>query len=660
MIQLKDIKKTYKLGKVKLEVLKRISLKIAKGEFVAIMGSSGSGKTTLLNILGCLDKSDSGTYTLEGISINQLRDNKLTRIRNQKIGFIFQNYNLLARTSAIKNVELPMIYGNFTNRNKRAQEAISIVGLEGRIYHKPNELSGGEQQRIAIARALINNPSIILADEPTGNLDTRTGKEIMGILQDLNRKGVTVVMVTHDSNIARYASRIIHITDGQILNDQQIKSFTEDVSSSPDLPSAANQKEGRLRSFLGSPLLTGRKFNLFKIGENIRMGISCLLSNKMRTSLTMLGLVIGVASVISMIAIGHGAYRRALEIISDFGPNVIFLRKERNSKIEFFMSDVKDIIEKCPSVEIAIPGRTELGDGITTSYKGKHHTAFVAGTLPEWPYVRNSPIVKGEMFTDDDVLNANKVAVIGHTVIEKLFGDRDPLGEFITVRNVKVKVIGIYQKKEKFGMRDRNNAILLPLRTAQKRIFGSKKVDFISVLAVSTEKIKNAVEEVESVIRERHNIVSEESKKSFRVMSQDMYITMAEKSTQTFTNLLAIIAAISLIVGCIGIMNIMLVSVTERTREIGIRKALGAKRGDILGQIISETLIMCFAGGVIGVLAGVISAHAINESTKWVTVITLDSIILSFIFACIVGLLSAFYPSLKAAMLNPVEALRYE
>lgn len=657
MIELKDIKKTYKLGKVELQVLKGISLKIKKGEFIAIMGPSGSGKTTLMNILGCLDQPDQGTYALEGINIEHLNDNQLAQVRNQKIGFVFQNYNLLARTSAERNVELPMIYGNVPDREMRAREVLSIVGLQDRIQHKPNELSGGQQQRIAIARALINSPSIILADEPTGNLDTQSGKEIMSILQDLNRRGVTIVMVTHDTTVAQYASRIIQITDGTVISDQQIKSYKADIGSIPDFASADGQKQHQLKSFLEQTVSKRGNFSTFKIGENIRMGLSCLLSNRMRTLLTMLGLVIGVASVISMIAIGQGAYLRALEIISDFGPNVMFLQKEKDSKIEFLMSDVKDIMERCPSVEIAIP---ESGDDTTTSYKEKHHTAFVTGTFPEWPSVRNSPIVKGKMFTDDDVLNANKVAVIGHTVIEKLFGDRDPLGEFIAVKNAKVEVIGIYEKKERFGLQDRNNAILVPLSTAQKRLFGKKNLNFITILAVSTDKIKDAIEEIESLMRERYNIPPEKDKTGFKIVSQDIYIDMAEKSTQTFTNLLAAIAAISLIVGCIGIMNIMLVSVTERTREIGIRKALGAKRIDILGQIILETLLLCLVGGVIGVLTGIASAHIINKATEWVTIITLDSIMVSFVFACLVGLLSAVYPSLKAAGLNPVEALRYE
>lgn len=657
MIELKDIKKTYKLGKVELQVLRGISLKIKEGEFVAIMGPSGSGKTTLMNILGCLDQPVQGTYTLEGITINNLEDNKLAQVRNQKIGFVFQNYNLLARTSAERNVELPMIYGNVSNRKTRTREVLSIVGLQERIQHKPNELSGGQQQRIAIARALINGPSIILADEPTGNLDTQSGKEIMNILQDLNRRGVTILMVTHDTTVAQHASRIIQISDGSILTDQQTGSLKKDAGSISSSTSVGKQKQNQLKSFLEQPMPKRRNLSFFKIGENIRMGISCLLSNKMRTMLTMLGLVIGVASVISMIAIGRGAYRRALEIISDFGPNVMYLKKTKDSKIDFFMSDIKDIQEMCPSVELATP---ESGADTTVSYKDKHHTAFVAGTLPEWPYVTNSPIVKGEMLTYNDVSNANKVAVIGHTVVEKLFGDSDPLGEFITVKKAKVKVIGIYEKKEEFGMGDRNNTILLPLPTAQKRIFGTKKLKYMYILAVSTEKINKAVEEIESVIEKRHNIPPEKENKGFKIISQGMYIETAEKSTQTFTNLLAVIAAISLIVGCIGIMNIMLVSVTERTREIGIRKALGAKRIDILGQIITETLVMCLVGGVIGVLTGIISAQIINKATEWVTVITLDSIMLSFIFACIVGLLSAVYPSLKAARLNPVEALRYE
>jgi len=226
MIELENVTKVYQMGKVEVPALRGITLNIERGEMLAIIGASGSGKSTLMNIIGCLDKPTLGTYLLEGSDVNRLNDNKLAEIRSKKLGFVFQEYNLLSRASAVANVELPLIYGNGRNRRKRALEALERVGLAGRSNHKPTELSGGEQQRVAIARALVNNPDIILADEPTGNLDSATTDQIIALFRQLNQEGITVVLVTHEMDIAEQTRRIIRLYDGKVVSDEKVTQTT--------------------------------------------------------------------------------------------------------------------------------------------------------------------------------------------------------------------------------------------------------------------------------------------------------------------------------------------------------------------------------------------------------------------------------------------------
>ena len=219
MIDVENLSKIYELGGQKVPALKGVSFRIQKGEFVAIMGQSGSGKSTLMNLLGCLDLPSSGTYHLDDIDVSTLNSDQLAEVRNRRIGFVFQSFNLLPRSSALENTELPLLYSGTSDSESRARESLAKVGLDTRVHHKPNELSGGERQRVAIARAIVNNPSIILADEPTGNLDSKTGEEIMSIFSQLNREGTTLILVTHEQHIAKYARRVIHMQDGSILSD---------------------------------------------------------------------------------------------------------------------------------------------------------------------------------------------------------------------------------------------------------------------------------------------------------------------------------------------------------------------------------------------------------------------------------------------------------
>ncbi|MDH5684179.1 MAG: ATP-binding cassette domain-containing protein, partial [candidate division WOR-3 bacterium] len=413
MIELKNINKTYKMGDINVPALKNASFKINDGEFVAIMGPSGSGKSTLLNILGCLDVPTKGDYLIDDINVSEFSDSQLARIRNEKIGFVFQSYNLLPRMTAVSNVELPLIYsGNHANRKEMAINALRAVNLEDRANHRPRELSGGEQQRVAIARALTNEPSILLADEPTGNLDSKSGKEIMSTLTELNKKGITIVMVTHDNSVAAHAQRIIRLKDGEIVEDQRVSGQAEtDETSIP----ARNEKKKR-------------KFSIIELKESVTMAVSSIFSNKLRSFLTMLGIIVGVGAVITMIAIGQGASAQITQRIRQMGANLIMVQQFRRmmgggSITPLSYGDAKAIAEQCPSVARVDATYHSHSQAV---YGNMNTDTEVNGVTPNFPGIRNFPVERGSFFTEDDNKLMRRVAVLGKSVVKNLFGEEEP------------------------------------------------------------------------------------------------------------------------------------------------------------------------------------------------------------------------------------------
>ncbi len=653
MLELRNISKIYRIGKIELQALKNISFRVDDGEFIAIMGPSGSGKSTLLNILGCLDVASQGKYFIDGIEVSEFLDAQLAQIRNEKIGFVFQNYNLLPRLTALGNVELPLIYsGNHAQRKEMAYEALRQVNLEHRCHHRPLELSGGEQQRVAIARALANQPSVIFADEPTGNLDSKSGKEIMAILSDLNKKGITIVIVTHDDSVAAYARRIIRLKDGEVVSDEQLTDKNNILTE----PSFTDQTKV-------SQFKRKRKFTLAEIKESIAMAMASIFANKLRSFLTMLGIIVGVSAVITMIAIGQGASSQVTQRIKQMGANLIMVHQFRRmigggSAMPLVFADAKAIAEQCPSVARV---DATFRRNVQVVYGNQNLNTEVSGTTPNFPFIRNFPVERGSYFTEEDNKLMRRVAVLGKTVVEKLFGDKDPIGEYIKIRRNVFQVIGVMGKKGSSGWRDEDNVIFVPLRTAQKRLYGLDRdqVTEINVEAKSEKLVAKAAEEITNLLRERHRIRPGQED-DFNVRSQAEILSTAQETSRTFTLLLAGIAIVSLIVGGIGIMNIMFVSVTERTKEIGIRKAIGAQKIDILGQFLIEAVIVSLCGGVIGIILGIGASKITSQLAGWPTVITPTSIFLSFLFAFAVGFFFGVYPARKASMLNPIEALRYE
>ena len=640
------------MGDVFVPALKNATLKIEDGEFIAIMGPSGSGKSTLLNVLGCLDILTNGQYLIDGIDISEFTDSQLAQIRNEKIGFVFQSYNLLPRMTALSNVELALIYsGDHNDRHAKALNSLKTVNLDERAKHRPKEMSGGEQQRVAIARALANEPSIILADEPTGNLDSKSGKEIMSVLTELHNKGITIIMVTHDNTVASYAHRIIRLKDGEIVEDQKTSEHAETVNIS--VLTNNNKKK--------------RRFTIAEIRESAIMSVSSIFSNKLRSFLTMLGIIVGVSAVITMIAIGQGASVQITQRIKQMGANLLMVRpgaaehggvrSSAGSRTSLTYEDAQAIASDAQFVDKVDANFSRNGQVV---YGNKNTNTSINGVTSNFPAVRNFPVERGVFITEDDNQFMRRVAVLGKTVVTNLFGNEDPIGQYIKINRNIFQVIGVMSTKGSAGgFRDEDDVIFIPLKTAQKRLFGVDYVSTINIEAKSQDVMDKATSEITDLLRDKHNIRQGQDD-DFNIRSQAEILTTVQDTSKTFTILLASIAIISLLVGGIGIMNIMFVSVTERTREIGIRKAIGAQKWDILGQFLIESVIVSLSGGIIGVVLGILASKLTSQFAGWPTVITPVAVLLSFSFAVIVGLTFGFYPARKAALLNPIDALRYE
>ncbi len=651
MIELKNCSKIYELGEVGVAALKNASLRIEDGEFVAIMGPSGSGKSTLLNVLGCLDVLTGGEYLIDGTDVSQFSDSQLAQLRNDKFGFIFQNYNLLPRLTALSNVELSLIYsGDHNDRRTKAFNSLKMVNLESRAKHHPKELSGGEQQRVAIARALANEPSVILADEPTGNLDSKSGKEIMTILTELNNKGITIIMVTHDNTVASYAHRIIRLNDGEIVEDKK----TSEMSNVEHLQVRVNNDKKK------------RRFTITEMKESVVMAVSSIFSNKLRSFLTMLGIIVGVAAVITMIAIGQGASVQITKRISQMGANLLQVRpgsfssggvrSAAGSRTSLKYDDAQAIASQSQYINKVDADFSRYAQVV---YGSENTNTQINGVTSNYPEIRNFPVETGSFITDDDNRFMRRVAVLGKTVDSTLFGTENPIGQYIKINRNTFQVVGIMSRKGSGGFMDENDVIFVPLFTAQKRLFGVDYVSVINVEAKSQQVMDQASDEITSILRERHKI-NNPVDDDFNIMSQSDILSTVKETSKTFTVLLAGIAIVSLIVGGIGIMNIMFVSVTERTKEIGIRKAIGAQKWDILGQFLIESVIVSLSGGLIGIAFGILASRLTSQFAHWSTVITPSSVLLSFFFAFAVGFFFGFYPARKAALLNPIDALRYE
>jgi macrolide transport system ATP-binding/permease protein len=651
MIELNNINKTYRTGKIEVKALQNVSLKIIPGEFIAIIGPSGSGKSTLLHLLGFLDKPDSGSYCLNDKEISNFTDDELALLRNQIAGFVFQQFYLLPRMTALENVELPLIYAGKKKSMRKAKEKIEEVGLTHRESHRPNELSGGEQQRIAIARSLVNEPLIILADEPTGNLDTKTEEEIISIFKRLNEKGQTIIMVTHEKDIARHAKRIIEMRDGKIIDDKTIdKKFA--FSSEKTIP--LDDILIRSRSVLGTA----------KFMDHLHQALNAIVTHKMRSFLSMLGILIGVSAVITMLALGEGAKQSMSESLTSLGTNLLTIRPgarhmggvflEAGATTRFTLEDA-ETIAKLPLVKRVSPYVTGRGQLV---YSNKNWNTQIMGVGVNYAQMRSSVPIAGRFFTKTELIGRQKVALLGLTVVDNLFENKNPIGATVKINRINFRVIGILPKKGSSFHGDQDDMVIIPVTTAMYRLLGREYVDSIDAEIKQTDLMEKAKDSISNLIIKRHRI-NETDQTSFTIRNMAEIQEILESTTQTMTILLGFIAAISLLVGGIGIMNIMLVSVTERTKEIGLRKAIGARNKDVMMQFLVESVVMTLSGGIIGITFGVGAAVLLSIFVGWATKVSLYSVIIITAFSIGVGIAFGLWPAKQASKLDPIQALRY-
>jgi len=638
LIELAGITRSFGSGELCTQVLRGIDLTIYPGEFVAIVGASGSGKSTLMNILGCLDRPTSGTYRFMGRDVAGFDRDELARMRRETFGFVFQSYNLLKGASARENVEVPAVYSGMPplERHARAEQLLTSLGLGERITYRPGQLSGGQQQRVSIARALMNGGRIILADEPTGALDSKSGEDVMKLLTQLSAEGHTIILITHSHEVAAMARRVIVIRDGRVTSDPG--------PSRPDGPEP---------DF--SPHID-RSSPMTDVTEATRTALRALRANIFRSALTLLGIVIGVASVIAMLAIGDGAKQKVVDQISAMGTNLLTVRpgapnqRGRETPATLVIEDV-NAISQLDNVLAAVP---EQSASVTVRVGNIDHRTSTNGTSWNYTIARKWDVASGTFFSAQDEARYATVAVLGQTVANALFSGVDPIGQFVLVNNIPFQIIGVMTPKGASAMgQDQDDVVFIPYTTSSLRVSGQRFLRNATVAVDDITRIDETQDAVHALLLARHGF------EDFQIRNMASIIDTVSETQDTLTILLGAVAAISLVVGGIGVMNIMLVSVTERTREIGIRMATGARMRNILQQFLIEALVVSALGGLIGVALG-LTAAAVIESFGTSIQYSPTPVILAFGCAFATGLIFGYLPARKAARLDPVVALASE
>ncbi|AST69358.1 macrolide ABC transporter permease/ATP-binding protein MacB [Kosakonia cowanii] len=645
LLELKDIRRSYPSGDGMVEVLKGITLTINAGEMVAIVGASGSGKSTLMNILGCLDKPTRGTYRVAGTDVSTLSGDALAQLRREHFGFIFQRYHLLSHLTAAQNVEVPAVYAGTERKARlaRAKELLTRLGLGDRSEYQPSQLSGGQQQRVSIARALMNGGQVILADEPTGALDSHSGEEVMAILHQLRDRGHTVIIVTHDPQVAAQAERIIEIRDGEIIANPPAKTTA----------ASAAKHEGVVTSVGGWRQFTSR------FQEALTMAWRAMAANKMRTLLTMLGIIIGIASVVSIVVVGDAAKQLVLADIRSIGTNTIdvypgkdFGDDEPQNQQALKYDDLL-AIQKQPWVRSATPS---VSQNLRLRYGNIDVAASANGVSGQYFNVYGMTFSEGTAFNAEQQGRRAQVVVLDSNTRRQLFPDKaSVVGEVILVGNMPATVIGVAEEKQSMFGSSKILRVWLPYSTIAGRIMGQSWLNSITVRVNEGYSSEQAEQQLTQLLNLRHG------KKDFFVWNMDGVLKTAEKTTRTLQLFLTLVAVISLLVGGIGVMNIMLVSVTERTREIGIRMAVGARAGDVLSQFLIEAVFVCLVGGALGVMLSMLIAFTLQLFLPgWEIGFSPVALLTAFLCSTFTGVLFGWLPARNAARLDPVDALARE
>lgn len=650
LITLENLYRHYPSGDGFTTVLKNINLTISQGEMVAIIGASGSGKSTLMNILGCLDRPSEGKYFISGRETSDLEADELAELRREHFGFIFQRYHLLNELSAVGNVEIPAIYAGQSRerRQERATEILERLGMADRTHHRPGQLSGGQQQRVSIARALINNADVILADEPTGALDSHSGEEVLKILEELHSEGKTIIIVTHDRNVAARAERIIEISDGEIISDT-----TRERPADSDLR-AVSMTAAAVPAIGPSSTLA---MAMDRFSEAFMMALRSMNAHRLRSFLTMLGIIIGIASVVCVVALGKGSQKQVLEQISSLGTNTLDIYPGKSfgdryaGRITTLTIDDANELSKQPYIMAATP---TVNTSATVQFNGVEANALILGVSDQYFTTRGSKLATGRFFDKNSINNIALEAVIDENTRKTLFANfpDSPIGQIIILNNVPVRVVGIVQPEQGgFGSND-SLSIYLPYTTVQIRMTGSRILRSLS-LRISDDTAPDLAEKaVKTFLIQRHG------SEDFSILNTDDIRKTITNTTQALTLLVSAIALISLLVGGIGVMNIMLVSVSERINEIGVRMAVGARRSDILQQFLIEAVLVCLIGGLLGILLAMSFGWVFQMfNTPFQLIYSPFSIVAAFICSSLIGICFGFLPARNASKLDPVAAL---
>jgi macrolide transport system ATP-binding/permease protein len=642
LIQLKGIERRYQSGEQEVTVLHPLDLTIEAGEMIAIVGASGSGKSTLMNLLGCLDRPSAGQYLFRGQDTATLDALSLARLRCHHFGFIFQRYHLLPHLNAAANVEIPAVYAGTSrpDRQARSNALLTRLGLSDRSHHTPGQLSGGQQQRVSIARALANGGEVILADEPTGALDSQSGKEVMAILKELHAQGHTIILVTHDMAVASHADRIITLRDGRVLEDSG-----KPATTTARLPAASPAARA-----------SGNDWDRYR--EAGRMALHAMLAHRMRTFLTMLGIIIGIAAVVSVVALGQGARAKVVDQINAMGTNTIDIfpgkdwGDEKAASIQTLNKRDLDALLGQPYLEGASPQIASSGQ---LRYRNKTSSGSIVGVGSDFFRVKGMKLTSGRLFDERDIQNRAAVAVVDGKTIESLLGKEDPVGQVVLVGTLPVRIIGVVEEETGFGRSSQSVNVWLPYSAVMSRLISQNHFSQLTIRVKDGVQPALAEQAAIELLTQRHGV------KDFFTFSSDSIIKSVEKTTATMTLLVSAIAVISLIVGGVGVMNIMLVSVVERTREIGIRIAVGARQSDILQQFLIEAVMVSLLGGMLGVGVSLFIGLLFSLFVESIQMqFSLFSILMAFGCSSLIGILFGYLPARNAARLDPVEALARE